>query len=164
MTTATVRLATEADLDGLAGVLAPGHAMHAAALPDVFSVTPGAFSSAEFRASIAAILARDDDALFGADLCSQIVGTIRATLRVTPESAFMCAERVACVSNLAVLARHAGAGIGRALIEAATRWARDHDADAVELDVFEFNRGAVAMYEHLGFTTLRRTMRLPLSP
>ncbi len=163
MTAVTVRLATEADLHGLADVVAEGHAIHAAALPDVFRVTPGAFSSAEFRASMAAILARDDDALFVAECDGQIVGTIRATLRVTPESAFMCAERVACVSNLAVLARHAGAGIGRALIEAATRWARDHDSGAVELDVFEFNRGAIAMYEHLGFTTLRRTMRRPLS-
>jgi hypothetical protein len=42
MTTATVRLATEADLHGLADVLAPGHAMHADALPDVFCFTPGA--------------------------------------------------------------------------------------------------------------------------
>jgi RimJ/RimL family protein N-acetyltransferase len=42
-------------------------------------------------------------------------------------------------------------GIGRALMEAAEDWARDVGVAKIELHVFPYNVGAIALYERLGY-------------
>jgi putative acetyltransferase len=42
-------------------------------------------------------------------------------------------------------------GIGRALLEAAADWAREHDVRKLELHVFAHNEGAIKLYERFGF-------------
>ena len=42
-------------------------------------------------------------------------------------------------------------GIGRALLEAAADWAREHDVRKLELHVFAHNEGAIKLYEQFGF-------------
>jgi len=44
-----------------------------------------------------------------------------------------------------------GSGLGRELMEAAFERAREHGCARMELDVNEKNRGAVSLYESLGF-------------
>jgi ribosomal protein S18 acetylase RimI-like enzyme len=46
-----------------------------------------------------------------------------------------------------------GAGLGRALVEAAFERARERGCARIDLDVDELNRPAVALYESLGFTS-----------
>ncbi len=42
-------------------------------------------------------------------------------------------------------------GIGRALLEAAAEWGREHDVQKLELHVFPYNEAAIALYETFGF-------------
>ena len=42
-------------------------------------------------------------------------------------------------------------GVGRALMEAAEDWARDVGVAKIELHVFPYNLGAIALYERLGY-------------
>ena len=44
-------------------------------------------------------------------------------------------------------------GLGRALVEAACDHARERGCRRIQLDVNEANRGAVALYESLGFSS-----------
>jgi len=50
-----------------------------------------------------------------------------------------------------VAPRARGKGVGRALVDEVTRWARSARCERVLLDVVEDNRPAIALYETLGF-------------
>ena len=58
-----------------------------------------------------------------------------------------------CKKAAAVPVTREGQGIGRALLDYATDWAREHGADALTLNVFPGNTRARALYERAGFQT-----------
>ncbi len=64
---------------------------------------------------------------------------------------YFTGERHGHVGMLAVTAESEGTGAGRALLEAAERWAREQHFTRLSLNVFERNRHARAVYEHLGY-------------
>ena len=53
--------------------------------------------------------------------------------------------------GLMIAASHRRRGIGRALLEQATAWARDAGVRKLELHVFPWNEAAIALYEAFGF-------------
>jgi len=53
--------------------------------------------------------------------------------------------------GLMVSARFRRQGVGRALLEAAVEWAREHEVAKIELHVFPWNAPAIALYEAFGF-------------
>jgi GNAT superfamily N-acetyltransferase len=55
------------------------------------------------------------------------------------------------VSVLAVAAEAEGKGVGRLLLEAAERWARDQGLSMITLNVFAANGRARGVYERLGY-------------
>ena len=61
------------------------------------------------------------------------------------------AAGVAELENIAVAAGARRQGVGRALCGAAVMWAREEGAQTVELEVWEGNGAAVALYEGVGF-------------
>lgn len=66
--------------------------------------------------------------------------------------------------SIAAAAAQRGRGTGTALMQAVTDWARAAGASEVCLNVFEFNGGAVRLYERLGYQTRSRNMALVLAP
>ena len=65
----------------------------------------------------------------------------------------MVARRFAVVEAVVVSSADRGPGVGRMLMAAAERWARDRGAEEVWLDVWEFNDAAIGFYEVLGYET-----------
>lgn len=53
--------------------------------------------------------------------------------------------------GLMVAQSHRRRGIGRALLEAAVDWGREHDVRKLELHVFTHNEAAIKLYEQFGF-------------
>lgn len=72
-------------------------------------------------------------------------------------------RRLAVIESVVVKQKCHGKGVGRKLVEAAHGWAVAQGAESVELNVYEFNKHAIAFYEQLGYETLSRTMRKRLS-
>ncbi|HET7611008.1 MAG TPA: GNAT family N-acetyltransferase [Rhodanobacteraceae bacterium] len=64
---------------------------------------------------------------------------------------FFSSERTCHVSDVAVAAGHEGRGIGRALLEHAQQWAKQHRCKLLTLSVFPGNERACALYEAAGF-------------
>jgi GNAT superfamily N-acetyltransferase len=155
----TIRKASPADYEALLPVLDEGDAHHRRALPHIFCEPAG---PARSRSYLNALLADDDSAIFVAACSGQIVGAVSIALRETRDIPILVPRRYAVVDNLVVLQAHRRAGIGTALMERAHRWALDKGVTEVELNVWEFNVGAMAFYEELGYATTRRTMSVSL--
>ncbi len=60
------------------------------------------------------------------------------------------------MDSLGILTAHRRRGIGRRLMDAAERWAREQGATRALLPVWAFNTGALARYEELGDATYSR--------
>ncbi|ADL47797.1 GNAT family N-acetyltransferase [Micromonospora aurantiaca (nom. illeg.)] len=65
--------------------------------------------------------------------------------------------------DIEVAAGHRGRGLGRALLAAGERAAREHGAQALELNVFGANETARKLYETSGYRVVTQQMRKDLS-
>jgi ribosomal protein S18 acetylase RimI-like enzyme len=155
-----IRPATAEDYQGVCTVLGEVDALHWDALPHVFR-DPGI--PARSKAYITSAIEAADACLWVAEHEGQIVGVLHVQIRQSREIPLLVPRRYAEIETLAVSQTHRRRGIGRALVEAADRWAQDAGIDQVELGVWEFNEGARAFYEALGYRTASRKMwrRLP---
>lgn len=64
---------------------------------------------------------------------------------------YFSGELLGHVSMIAVTPKAEGAGVGGALMRAGEEWAANRGFQRVSLNVFETNRRARAVYEHLGY-------------
>ncbi len=67
------------------------------------------------------------------------------------------------IDDLCIAPECRGCGIGGALVDTATEFARRSGFDAVELNVWSFNTNAVNFYEKQGFTPQRTVMEKVLA-
>ncbi len=154
-----IRPATSADYDGLCAVLDEVDAMHREAMPRVFRNPEGPARAREY---IDGLLADENVGLFVAEVGGRVVGMVHVLVREAPPIPIMVPRRFAVVDTLAVAGECRRAGIGRALMAEAERWAITHGAQDIELQVYEFNQGAQGLYRAIGYDTLTRRMAKPL--
>jgi ribosomal protein S18 acetylase RimI-like enzyme len=150
-----VRRATEDDYEALCELWAQADGYHAAALPQVFRRPEG---YARARAFVTAAVADQETGFFVAELSGQVIGLVRVTIRRAPDVPCFVPRRYAFIEEVVVREGFRGRGFGRLLLEHAHRWARQHGVDQIELSVYEFNTGAIRLYQQLGYATLSRRM------
>jgi len=150
-----IREATQGDYEALCAIFAEADAMHREALPHIFREAAGPARPRDF---ILKILADKNTALFVAEHEGEIIGLIHVRVRETPDIPILVPRRYAVINDLVVKEKFRRHGVGRALLERAERWALDKGATQVELVVWEFNKGAIAFYEKLGYKTISRRM------
>ena len=102
-------------------------------------------STGEERRYLRAVRKHPDAAVLVAELDGSIAG--RLSLARDPHPA---SHHVADL-GLMVDRRFRRRGVGRALLEAAAEWGREHGIEKLELHVFPWNAGAIALYEAVGF-------------
>lgn len=105
-------------------------------------------------------LLRDDAAgVFVADgAAGAIVGMVQVRIASAgPEHSMLRPRRIAEV-EIAVLAEHRRAGVGRRLLAEAERWATEHDAQAAAVDMLTANIDASRFYEAKGYREFGRLM------
>lgn len=154
-----IRQATMDDYAGLCAILDEVDALHWRALPQVFRDPGGAARSREYIASIV-----NDEAacLWIAEHEGQIVGVLTMVIQQARDIPILVPRRCAVIDSLAVAQKYRRRGIGRALTEAATRWASGQGIDQIELHVWEFNEDARAFYQALGYRTASRRLWIHL--
>jgi ribosomal protein S18 acetylase RimI-like enzyme len=151
----SIREATTEDYGELGDLFAEGDVLHRQALPHVFREPDGPARTREY---VAGLIADENVALFVAQGDGQLVGLVQIFIRETPGIPIMVARRYAVVDTLIVKEKFRRSGIGRTLMEKAHQWACDKGVNQVELNVWEFNTGAIAFYEELGYRTASRRM------
>lgn len=150
-----IREATLQDYIGLCELFAEIDALHAQALPQVFQTVDGLARS---RAYLRSLLDGADSALFVAEQGGRLVGMVDVRIQSAPDIPIMVPRRYAVIDAIVVREAHRRSGIGRALMERAHEWVRAQGVDEIALNVWEFNAGAIAFYEGLGYTAILRRM------
>jgi ribosomal protein S18 acetylase RimI-like enzyme len=150
-----IREARPADYLDLNAVFEEADELHRRALPHVFQKPEGLARRESFFAQI---IEDKNSALLVAEKENHIVGFVHVFIRETPAVPIIVPRRYAVVENLAVTKRFRRFGIAKALMERAQRWAKTHKATQVELNVWEFNKGTIAFYRKLGYTTANRRL------
>ena len=153
--TVSIRQATMADYVELCAVLDEGDAHHRKALPHLFRQPDG---PARSRAYIASVIDNPYACFFVAERDGRIVGALHILLRETRDIPILVPRRFAVIENLIVSKPSRRTGIGRALMERAHQWALEQNVTEVELNVWEFNKSARALYVELGYETTKRSM------
>ena len=150
-----IRKASAADYEALRSLFEEGDALHREHLPHIFQRPQG---PARGRDYVLGLIADPDVGLFVAQAEGQLVGLICVLVREAPAVPILVPRRYAVVDNLVVSEGFRREGIGRALMERAQAWAVAQGVEAIELNVWEFNRGAMAFYWQLGYQTASRKM------
>jgi diamine N-acetyltransferase len=156
----SIRPATIDDYDRVALVFDEIDRLHRQALPHIFRATAG---PALDRTYFDSVLADPEAAWLVAEHDSEILGFTMVRILQAPDRPALVPRRFAEVDMLVVRADHRRAGVGRALMQHAADWATAHGLREIQLNVWEFNRGAIAFYKELGYVAERRTMRRVIS-
>ncbi|MCU0492045.1 MAG: GNAT family N-acetyltransferase [Chloroflexaceae bacterium] len=155
-----VRQATANDLDSLCTLYNAFHEFHVQGIPErLRSLAVATEQHAnELTAALAALIDRNDVALFVAEVNGQCVGLAEIYLRQDEANPARVAYRYGHLQSLMVDAAHRQHGLGQQLVHAAEQWAKAHGATEIRLEVWEFSAGPLPFYERLGYHTLRRTL------
>ena len=156
----SIRPATIGDYEQLCCVWEVGDALHREALPHIFR------SSGEppmDRTNVQALIAGPNSAIIVADAGGEVIGVMTILEKLVTATAFKVARRYVEIDNMAVKQSAQRQGVGRALIDAAADWARGRGVTRLELNVYEFNEAAAALYRGAGFSTQNRRMTRQIS-
>jgi ribosomal protein S18 acetylase RimI-like enzyme len=155
-----VRRALEADLPAIARLGDEVNTLHQQVYPEVFAA-PGNLDAhvvywrAQMDEGYRFWLA--EPAMPG-DAPAPVVGFASARVSDEPASALLQALRPCRVGTVGVTAAWRGRGVGRLLMAQLIEYAAAEQATEIRLNVFSFNRDAIAFYEHLGFETRTQVM------
>jgi ribosomal protein S18 acetylase RimI-like enzyme len=150
-----IRRATADDLPDLAAIYRHADAFHAVALPGVFRTPVAGARTDEY---VLECIANPDGVMFLAERSHRPAGLAFVSERHTPGNPLLVPRHYAVVDTISVLPWAQRAGVATALLVACEAWARERGLAEIELSVFEFNTGARALYERLGYATVRRIM------
>ncbi len=153
-----IRFAHESDLDAVNVLRKQVNDLHVAGKPEVFR--PG-FSDA-LRDYVHTIFADRDQQIVVADDGGSVCGFAVLHHIVKPENPFMYARDFLDIDEFCVDEGHRRQGIASAMIGFIRDWAKENGFTRIELNMWEFNRDALAFYEAAGFTTYRRYMEMML--
>jgi ribosomal protein S18 acetylase RimI-like enzyme len=154
-----IRPAKQRDYHQICALYEELDAFHRRARPDLFdrvSAPPRSRSAiyALIKSGSATILVAQDAG------SERLRGFVVLMICELPASTVCRARRFVEIDKLVVDSTARRGGIGRALLDEAIAWAESAGLGCLEVAVNEFNTGAIALYESMGFeTVLRRLTR-----
>ena len=151
-----VRLAREEDLDRVNELRREVNDLHVAGVPDVFK--PGFCD--ELRDFLYVIWKNPQQEIVVAELDGTVCGFAVLHHISKPENPFMFERDFLDIDEFGVDASCRRQGIASAMIRFIREFAREKGFRRIELNMWEFNRGALAFYEAAGFSTFRRYMEI----
>ena len=155
---AQVRFAREEDLPQLNVLRKQVNDVHVAGKPDVFK--PG-FPD-ELRDYLYVVWQDPQKKIVVAELNGQVVGFAVLNHIVRPENPFMFERNFLDIDEFGVDESCRRQGVASAMLSFIRDYARKEGFRRLELNMWEFNQGALAFYESAGLRTYRRYMEIYL--
>lgn len=155
-----IRPAAEGDQAQLSELFDELDELHRQARPDIFRKSAG---DARSRDDLAALIGEDGGTILVADRGGRLLGLAVALLRSPRSHPLLITRKVVEIDNVVVHRAAQRHGIGRRLVLACVDWARQRGADDVEIGVHDFNTGAIAFYEAMGFEMSMHRLRRRLA-
>ncbi len=143
-----IREATVDDWENLCNLFDEADQLHRAHQADRFQAPNGPARDREF---VLDLLADQMVKLLVGEGEGNLLGLVQAALKSTPPLSILVPRKYVVVETLVVKAAYRQQGIGARLMDEIQQWAIASGADAVELNVYEFNQGAIAFYRQLGY-------------
>lgn len=150
-----IRKATAEDYSSLCELFDEVDALHRDNLPYFFQKPNGAVREQDYYCGL---IADENVGLFVADIGEALVGFVHVVVKDTPPIPIFVSRRYAIVDSIGVKSGFRNRGIGRMLMGTVYEWALTKGASSIELNVYEFNKAAIAFYEKLGYETPSRKM------
>lgn len=155
-----IRQAVPDDYNDLLPLFDQIDSLHRENLPEIFKKPEGSPRGKQYYLDL---LSQEDLSFIIAEENDRLIGFAHIVIRDTPSIEVLVQRRYAVIDSTVVDIEHQGKGVGRELMEAAQNWASSRGAESVELNVYEFNKGAIAFYKGLGYEVLRMIMRKPIT-
>lgn len=149
-----IRLAEKNDLSQVNEIRRQVHELHVRGRADIFQ---SEFNK-EFENHIYEIYDCEKSDIIVADIGGRICGFAVVEFIDKPESLYSLARSFLRVVEFGVDKACRRQGIGTRMFDCIKQIAADKNLDAIELDMWEFNEGALKFYESVGFKTYRRYM------
>ena len=156
MDTAEVRFAREEDLERVNELRRQVNDLHVAGKPEVFK--PGFCD--ELRDYIHVIREDPNKEIVVAEAEGTVCGFAVLNHIVRPENPFMFVRDYLDVDEFGVDENFRRRGVASAMVRFIRDYAREKGYSRIELNMWEFNEGALAFYEAAGFTTYRRYLEM----
>jgi ribosomal protein S18 acetylase RimI-like enzyme len=153
---AEIRLVRENELERVNELRMQVNALHVAGKPEVFK--PG--FPAELRDYIYAIRKDPEQYIVVAEQDGYICGFAVLHHINQPENPFMKERDFLDIDEFCVDENHRRQGVASAMIRYIRDYAKEQGYHRIELNMWEFNREALAFYEAAGFTSFRRYMEM----
>ena len=149
-----VRFAKQEDLERVNELRKQVHAVHAVGRPDIFREN----FNEELRDHVVEYLNDEDKLLIVAERDGVICGFACVTLFDRPQTPAYRERKFLGVEEFGVDEAMRRQGIGRELFDYIKTDAKVRGFERIELNMWEFNEGALKFYESVGFKTYRRYM------
>ncbi len=155
----TVRFAREDELDRVNELRKQVNDLHVAGEPEIFK--PGFCD--ELRDYVHVIWEDPQKEIAVAEQEGEICGFAVLNHINRPENPFMFERDYLDIDEFGVDENCRRKGVASEMIRFIRDWAKEQGFSRLELNMWAFNRGALAFYEAAGFTTYRRYMEMPLT-
>lgn len=151
-----IRLATLDDLQMISNLLTEFFAYNADQQPAnyVAATESGQYPSAVINSTTGDFIL--------AEINNEIVGLVHVEEDTTPPYPSIKYHKYACIVDFIVKEQFRKRKIGHSLLDETKRWAQFRNLEYIELMVLENNQTGRNFYEREQFTTISRTMRLPI--
>ena len=152
----TIRFAREDELDRINELRRQVNALHVEGKPEVFK--PG-FPD-ELRDYVHVIFHDPQQRIVAAEENGKICGFAVLHHIIRPENPFMYERDFLDIDEFCVDEACRRQGVASAMVRFIRDYAKEQGYRRIELNMWEFNRDALAFYEAAGFTTFRRYMEM----
>ena len=150
-----IRRANEKDIDGINALLYQVHRIHAEGRPDIFRLGNKKYNDEELRA----IIANDNTPIFVAvSEEEKVLGYAFCIYEEVKDSTSLMDRKTVYIDDLCVDATERGQHIGTALYGYVEAESRIEGCQAITLNVWCLNEGAMRFYEKLGMKPLKVVM------
>ena len=151
-----IRFARKDELEKINVLRRQVNDVHVQGKPEVFK--PG--FSEELQNYIYSIWQDPEQEIVVADKDGEICGFSILHHIYKPENPFMYVRDFLDIDEFCVDEHHRREGIAMALVDFIKKYAKEKGFTRIELNMWEFNRDALAFYEAAGFETFRRYMEM----